>query len=509
MGPGLGRNMKINRRDFLAGMGAAGATAVLTNHEKITNAARNLKPVFLPTILRASSGGSLNFITIMCDSLRYDHVGFLGNSWIQTPNIDGFAAQSQVFDHAYAGGYPTVLNRMELFLGRFMYPRYGWENMPSDTAVLAQLMNDLGYTTGIVFDTWHLKHAGFNFERGYQSWQWIRGQEGDLYRAAPRDLALPADPHKFRSADTVRQYLRNVQGRAGEADYFIAQTIETAVAWLQNHHAASPFYLHIDAFDPHEPWDPPQEYINLYNPGYQGQAVIYPAYAPPDYLSAAELAHMQALYAAEVSLVDTWLGILFAEIDALGLANNTIVILMADHGILLGEHNGVGKTWSHQGHFEAYPLYQELAHIPLMIRVPGLAPQRLTTLVQPPDVVATMLDMAGAPVPSYMHGRSLQPYMQGASGSPRAVTLSTPSMKQSLATKPRITVSDGEWTLLHGAGHASSELYYLPDDPGQQNNLLATNCDTAVALHQQMIDFLQSIDTPADRLAPWQIAPCP
>jgi arylsulfatase A-like enzyme len=288
--------------------------------------------------------------------------------------------------------------------------------------------------------------------------------------------------------------------------------MQTAVEWLRDNYSENKFFLHVDAFDPHEPWDPPQSYVDLYNPGYEGEEVIYPAYAPPNYLSVDELNHMQALYKAEVTMVDHWLGELLAEIDRLGLRDNTVVILTSDHGILLGEHDCIGKAWDHQGYYECYPLYQELVHIPLMIRVPGVAPKRVPDLAQPADLMPTILEWAEARDPGTMHGVSLVPAIEDASGSSHTPShefvVSGRSLGISQSVKPRLTVTDGEWTLIHGGTRASSELYYLPNDSQQQDNLLNDHCDVARDLHNKLVAFLESIGTAEEYITPWRNAPC-
>lgn len=470
--------------------------------------------VYLPYITQEpiAQNDYLNFIVIMCDTLRYDHIGFHGNSNVHTPYIDDFAAQSVVFDRAYAGGFPTLLNRAELFTGRYTFTYMGWEDMHQDEVVLAQTLNEVGYTTGVVFDTWHLKAHQFSFDRGFQSWHWIRGQENDRYHTTPLAPTLPADPSKLRhGTQVIQQYLRNVSKRQSEADYFCAQTMQTAIEWLRDIYDKNGFFLQIDTFDPHEPWDPPQSYVDLYDPDYVGEEVIYPAYAPANFLTPEELSHTRALYAAEVSLVDRWLGALFAELDQLGLWDNTVVFLTADHGILLGEHGAIGKAWSHEGYYECYPLYEELIHIPLMVRAPGVPPRRISDLAQPADIMPTILEWAGARPPSTIQGASLVAAIEDQEGShtpPHDYVISGRSLKLSPGTEPRCTVTDGEWTLIDGGGHAASELYYLPDDPQQETNLLWDHCDVARNLHAQFIAFLESQGTLEDYIAPWRPAPC-
>lgn len=466
----------------------------------------------LPYIARGRSLGDLNFVTVMCDTLRYDHIGFHGNTGMQTPNIDAFAARSVVFERAYSGGFPTLLNRAELLTGRYTFTYMGWEDLHEEEVVLAEPLNKAGYTTGLVFDTWHLKE-GNSFDRAFGSWQWIRGQEDDRYRVVPLSPTLPASPTKFRHGTSViEQYLRNVSDRQSEADYFCARTIQTAIDWIREIHDQNKFFLHIDAFDPHEPWDPPQSYIDLYDPGYVGEKVIYPAYAPTDFLSPAELNHVRALYAAEVTLVDRWLGELFAEIGRLGLWDNTVVVLTSDHGILLGEHGVIGKAWDYQGHYECYPLYEELVHIPLMIRAPGIAPRRILDLAQPADLMPTIIEWAGADAPAAMHGVSLVPTIEDEEGSSHTpaheFVVSGRSLTTPLSADPSCTVTDGEWALIHGGSHAPSALYYLPDDPQQQTNLLDRNCKLAINLQTRMVAFLESTGTSEQLIEPWKAAPC-
>jgi len=256
-------NKEITRREMLKSMGVLCTAALLPCKDTIPSSSNpssspspttplNLtatrlsrstptvtEEIYLPHITSTPppTWTGLSFIVIMCDTLRYDYIGFNGNTHTQTPNIDAFAAQSQVFDKAYAGGFPTLLNRAELFTGRYMFPCMGWEDIPAEETVLAQVLNDEGYTTGLVFDTWHLKAHQFSFDRAFGSWHWIRGQENDRYSTIPLHPSLPASPEKLRhGAVVIEQYLRNVSKRQGESDYFVARTMQTAIEWLRDNY---------------------------------------------------------------------------------------------------------------------------------------------------------------------------------------------------------------------------------------------------------------------------------
>ena len=97
--------------------------------------------------------------------------------------------------------------------------------------------------------------------------------------------------------------MRNNLLRNSEEDYFCAQTMREPEKWLEKNYRKK-FFLYVDAFDPHEPWDPPHYYVDFYDQGYQGEEVIYPVYGPSDYLTEREMRHIRAHYAAEVTLVD-------------------------------------------------------------------------------------------------------------------------------------------------------------------------------------------------------------
>ncbi len=499
---------KISRRSFLKRAGAMSVASLMNSEFAPQVPTPPPWPVYLPQVQKTDSSDRSNIITIVADNLRYDHIGFYGNSWIQTPNIDAFAAKSQVFDKMYVGGFPTVINRAELFTGRYMFHRMGWSDLPDGETVLATILADNNYLTGLIFDNWHIKDHGFSFDRGFQSWEWIRGQEGDRYRALPLHPIMPCSEEKLRDSEEVRQYLRNQAEVSSEDQYCTARTIQAAIEWLKRYAKQSDFYLHIDCFDPHEPWNPPTKYIDLYSSGYTGERVVSPAYAPPTYLSQAELNHAQALYAAEITMVDHWLGVLFETLDTMQLSNNTIVVFCSDHGYLFGEHNAVGKSWDRNGYYEAYPLYEELIHVPLMIRVPGVPGKRIPALAQTVDILPTILDFAGIPQSPTVNGMSLRPTISDTRQSTREIAVSARTLNLASSLKPKITVTDGKWVLLYGGEHTTSELYDLESDPHQQNDLIWSHCSDAKALHAQLTVFLNDLSISEDKKLIWSSPPC-
>jgi arylsulfatase A-like enzyme len=198
-----------------------------------------------------------NVVMIVSDTLRRDHLGCYGNRWIRTPHLDRFAEKCVVFYNAYVGNFPTVPARLEYFTGRYSSAYFEWAPFPRDEVALAEVLTGAAFNTMCISDTMNLFRDGYNFDRGFRGFEWIRGQSGDRFRTSPIDPPLPCAEHKLFYPDKfVRQYLRNISWRRVEEDYFPAQTFRAAATWLEGNYQ-SPFFLYLDTFDPHEPWDPP------------------------------------------------------------------------------------------------------------------------------------------------------------------------------------------------------------------------------------------------------------
>jgi len=476
----------------------------------------------------------MNIILIMSDTFRRDHLGCYGNQWIHMPNIDELAKESVVFDRAYAASFPTVPNRRDVVTGRFTFTYSDWGPLPPEEVVLPDVLRKAGYVTMLIADTPHILKDGYHFDRGFDGWIWIRGQENDRYITDPIDHKFPCSPSKLRSPHTtVEQYLRNVSQRRYESDYFVAQTMIEAAKWLEHNKKHEKFFLYIDTFDPHEPWDPPKWYVDLYDPGYQGEEVIYPAYGPCHYLTQEELRHVRALYAGEVTMVDHWVGFILKRIKELGLWDNTTIIFTSDHGFYHGEHGLIGKsiiTSSAQG---LAPLYNEVAHIPLMIRVPGLKPDRCGALVQPPDLMPTILGLADAKIPETVQGMSLLPSLREDETPRRDLAVTSPSIINGPIAGQRISVITKEWFFVYCGQiddalremparrrtrtvdglerlqkligeRPKNELYYLPKDPAQLNDICGENKEIAGEIHAGLLNLLESFGTREEILRYWR-----
>lgn len=487
----------------------------------------------------------MNVILIVSDTLRRDCAGMYGRpGWSnefstgiaapRTPHLTEFAKDAVIFDQAYLASFPTVLARHDILTGQYTWTFKDWSPLDRSTVTLQDALNAGGVFTGLVADTPYPFAPGFNYQRGFQTSEVIRGQD-DQWKGSPADPPLPADPHKLRDPGTsLKQYLRNVHHRQWEEDYFPAQTVREASRWLESNHARSPFFLYVDTFDPHEPWDPPQHYVDLYDPGYTGQRVIHPAYGYCDYLSDSELRHCRALYCAEVTMVDRWIGWLLDRIRSLDLLDDTAIIIVADHGFYLGEHGIIGKSIITPEYQQPLPLYPEVARVPMLAYVPGAeGGRRISSLVQTIDLMPTVCEILGVAIPASVQAPSLWPLLQGRQVDDRPCVISSPVVSHPALQIPhpatRSSVYNNEWLLVYGSqadrkladdasattnmvdsrlrGIRSLEdssfapaLYHLPSDAGCERNVIKENAEIAKGLHAGYVAFLEARGVPEDHL---------
>ena len=463
----------------------------------------------------------MNVIVLLNDTFRRDHVRCYGNDWIRTPNLDRLAQRSAVFDQAYIASYPTIPNRWDHHTGRFGFPIRGWEPLAPGDVTLAQILSDHGYTTYLIYDPPQIGYHNFDYTRGFTAWNWVRGQHGDPYVTDPEiPTPLPAERHKLRGVEATKLYLRNQGDRRHERQYKVARIAQTAIDWLETNYKLDPFFLWVDMWDPHEPFDPPWYDHALYaDPEYRGDHLIYPQYGRWDYMTPEELEDVRALYAGQVTLTDRWIGYVFDTIEKLGLFENTLVIWTTDHGHLFGEHDLEGKPGGQYGN-----LYETTTQIPLLVSHPEGIGQgtRVKGLAQPPDTLPTILEALDIPIPADVQGRSLLPLMEGGGTSERRYAFSGrfPAVMAGVTRQPGVghlfdgwagsdrvvealTVTDDRWALVASPVGRPSELYDLRSDPEQKRNVLDGNAQGAQDMRNRLVEFLREHGAAPERLAPF------
>ena len=493
---------RLPRRKLLQ-TALAGAAAGLIACESKDDAGKSTKdagqdsqPAGTP-ILGGSAQGA-NAIVICLDTLRADHLGCYGNDWIETPNMDALAQESTVFTHAFPQAMPTMPMRLVLHTGQHGWPYRqwvsrvgvdslwpGWGPVPEESVTLSEILVKENFQTGFVTDTYHYWAPGMNFNRGFRQHLFIRGQEADPYRSGlpvtqeqvdavfNPQVSKDIEGLKFFATFSVQQYLANQTGRVKEEDYQTPQLFNEAINWLEENRKASRFFLLLDAFDPHEPWDPPQEYVDMYDPGYSGPGMIAPLYSPVNYLPERELKQMRARYAAEVTFVDKWLGVFLDHARQSGMLDNTVLILTSDHGHQLAEHDMIGKL--PQG------LWYELMDVPLIVRRPGGegGGQRVDALVQHQDIMPTVLNFLGVPPVAPLPGLDLIDLAEGRV---------PPRDHVSSGLKSHSWCRDARYTFMMMNDDSDQRLYDMTADPLQTHNLANEEKGAAKEMRRKLLD---------------------
>jgi len=468
----------MGRRQFM--MSSAAATGAMAFAGSASTGDQKSEAMEVDQILGdIGKANKYNLIVIMLDTLRKDHVGAYGNQWIKTPNLNKLASESIIFNLAFPESLPTIPVRRGLHTGMRTFPfrsyqpvkgdnvrTPGWQPIPEGQITLAEILNYAGYRTAFITDTNHQFKPAMNFHRGFDQFTWIRGQESDKFSSV---TPLPeSEVEKYvstqggsRSVQWLAMYMARWQHRTLEEEYMSPRVFTAAMRWLEQNRDAERFFLLVDSFDPHEPWDPPYYYRDLYYPGYKGREVIVPRYGSSDYLTPDELKYMRACYAAEVTMVDMWLGKFIDRAKQLGMLDETLLFLISDHGHQLGEHGLVGKV--------PRGLYPELMDIPLFLRHPdGSGKGTLVDIfAQNHDIPPTALSLLGLKQPLKMDGMDLWPLISGDSGNPRSYVTSGHSNAA--------WYRDEEYVLLCTWQGENPELYDLRKDPRQQNNIADSN----------------------------------
>ena len=427
----------------------------------------------------------MNFIVICIDTLRYDHLGCNGNDWIVTPNLDAFAREAVVVDNVYLGSFPTIPHRTDVFTGRFGEPLHPWLPLGFDDATLPAILGRAGWATYLVCDTPHLINGGHGFDYPFHGWHFERGNEVDQHIVDDLDPGLPAARAAhyapFVRHFTAPQYARNNRYRHLEAQWPSPRVFAAAGDFVEMNRRRDKWFLWVDCFDPHEPWDPPDHYVALYDDPDLDRDAPMTGWEPLERLSPEELRHLKAHYAGEVTMVDRHLGRLLERLASSGRDKDTAVIVTCDHGTNLGAHGRLSKGG---------PIYEQVGHVVLMARIPGIQPGRRDSIVQPADLMPTLLDLVGVPGPEHCQGWSCAGVLSGTAAAHRQVAVSGAAIDVAAAQDAYLTVQDARWCLIDYPDPSRRELYDKRVDCGEEHNVIASHPQEAERLHRALLEFL-------------------
>jgi len=494
----------LTRRDFIgtvAAVGAMGVTGAATEKPKDKN---SKAPIWTGDLkagaekaagaAKSSKPNGLNMIVIIADTWRADHLGCYGSTHIETPYLDEFAKHSVLFTNANAEGLPTIPCRRVYHTGKSVLPESKWQPLAKDDITFAEVLREHGFTTAFIVDTYHHFKADYNFHRGFDSWQWIRGQETDRWKSGPKE---EFDPKKHMPAHlwnegydrNMRQYMMNTQDRKSEEDYFCARSCSAAMDWLEQNINSKPFMLWIDMFDPHEPWDAPSRFQKMYRTEYPYERYLFGYGVRNEAIRPDDLPIIRDLYAAEVTFSDHCIGRLLNRVEEMGLMDDTIIVFSTDHGTHLGEHGCVQKR--------PELLNSCVTHIPLIIRHPDKesAGRRIDGLVSAIDFMPTFLSLLGVNDHSSMDGQDMW----------RLVTGHVPSIHDNVYTVFHRfgAIHNSDWHYFQNTrGTAPGKgpcLYDLKNDPHQTKNAIKQFPEVAEDLRNKLQNHL-NVEIPSLRL---------
>jgi len=293
--------------------------------------------------------------------------------------------------------------RRELHTGRHNFLHRSWGPLEPFDDSMPEILKNNGVYSHLVSDHYHYwEDGGLTYHNRFNTWEIVRGHEGDAWKGEIRDPDIPETvPNMRQNWPHWRQDWVNRKYMQKEEDQPQAVTFKLALEFIDKNYMEDDWFLHIETFDPHEPYFTQQKYKDLYKHEYDGPHFDWPNYGIVTETEE-QVQHIRKEYAASVSMCDVYLGKILDLMDEKDMWKDTMLIVTTDHGFLLGE-----KDWWAKG---VQPIYNEIAHIPLFIWDPrsGKKNERRTALVQTTDIVPTILEFFKIKRTKNMQGKVLK-----------------------------------------------------------------------------------------------------
>ncbi len=506
---------EISRREFIRTAGAVTAGLALAG-QAIGAAAKNPAP-----------SGAPNILWICTDQQRFDTIAAMGNKHIRTPNLDKLVAQGVAFSHAYCQSSVCTPSRASFLTGRYPRTNRTRENgqaIPQDEVLVSKLLADGGYDCGLVgklhiapcfkrvekrvddgyrvFDWSHDPSPQWGKHNEYTAWIESKGYKwGDIYH--PKGYAYAGAPTELHQTTWC---------------------FDRAIDFIKEKRSG-PWMMSLNVYAPHHPFDPPKEYLDRYDP----DKLPDPAYKPGELdnkpifqridhdgayggggmgfskMTPRERREVTAAYYAMIEQVDDNVERILKVLDETGQRDNTVVVFMSDHGELLGDH-GMYLKGPHT--------YDCSIRVPLILSWPGhfRAGLRSDALVELVDVMPTLLNCAGLPVPTRVQGKALNDILTGRANPNHHKDYAyceCYSQKPFGKTTDRplvTTLATRRAKIMCYAGMDIGELYDLEADPGEHDNLWDSPKHGDLKAQMMKLCFDASVlnqDPVPVKVAPW------
>jgi arylsulfatase A-like enzyme len=371
-----------------------------------------------------------NLIVYLVDTLRADKLhAYRPSSRVRTPGLDAWARTATVLGRGQSQENWTKPSVATLLSGLMPWQHHATADaavLPASVTMLSELLRERGFHTGAFIANGYVSDA-FGFRQGWA---------------------------------TYRNYIR--EGRRTQARFVAADVLE----WLDARPDDRPFFLYVHTIDPHVPYMPPPDVLASYDPEpYDGpvdfsrdRETLEKIKSGALTVNARDRTRLEALYDGEITYHDVHFHSIVQALERRGLADDTVVVFTSDHGEEFFDHGSVGHGHS---------VWQELLHVPLLVRVPGLTEETATVddAVGLVDVMPTVLEALGQNVPDGLAGRSFLDLLRGARPDAPRVTVSG-------FMGGWRTVVTGRHKLIHRTA-ARTMVYDLGADPGETRDLAA------------------------------------
>ena len=371
-----------------------------------------------------------NVLVYLVDTVRADRLRpWAPESRVQTPGLDRWARSAIVMERGRTQENWTKPSVATLLTGLMPWTHTATSGdavLPRSVDMLSETLREADFHTGAFVCNGYVSDA-FGFEQGWSTW---------------------------------RNYIR--EGRRTAARFVAADVLEWLDAIPAEGDTKKPFFLYVHTIDPHVPYIPPDETLALYDPEpYEGpvdftrdRELLEKVKSERLRLNARDRRRLEALYDAEITYHDTHFASILDGLERRGLADDTLVVFTSDHGEEFFDHESVGHGHS---------LYEELLHVPLVLKVPGIeGPVRVPDAVGLVDIVPTILDALEMPREG-LDGRSLLPLLRGEpTGAPPVTVAGFMEGWRSVVV--------GRFKLIQRT-HRRWMLFDLEADPGERNDL--------------------------------------
>ena len=392
----------------------------------------NSPRILVPERAERSLEPAKNVIVLVVDTLRADKLRpFNAQTRVETPAVDRFASEGVVFELAQSPENwtkPAVASILTGLHPQTHQQKTGEAALPGSALLLSEHLKDNGFATGSFIANGYVSDR-FGFDQGW---------------------------------DDYTNYIR--EGGSTEA----RDVFDAAGNWIEAHKDGR-FFAYIQTIDPHVPYDPPGEFVRMYDPSeYDGQ--VRPRMTgdllekakrrPPEVLfDARDKRRIEALHDGEITQHDRFFGTFLERLAALGVSDDTLIVVTSDHGEEFDDHG----SWGH-GH----SVYQELLHVPLMFRLPNRLPAgaKVSHAVSTLDVSSTVTELLGVPAMPHNEGHALVGLMLGDSPA------QPPAAFSDFQDDRRVITTD-RWKLVL-RGNLTSTMFDLAKDPKERVELDAS-----------------------------------